>query len=544
MKKSDLTKLIALGALSVAAAGAVAMIYRYQKGKAASAEKAARLSEANAYILGGGLSAYASALYLVRDCGFTGSNIHVYTNPSASHGDAENGYICRRGRLVDENNSPNFFDLIKDVRSLDISDFTICDEILNMYSARGRARSVTFVDDNKDVISISDIRLDRENRRRIAELLKTRREVLVSVPLHEIFGEGFFTSEFWKLVRATYGFSKYSNAYEFVIAMAHIDDMLTGTIPADYDRNEELIEPLKAHLEELGVDIEHDASVTDVDFEQGSASAVHYTAGGVRKTVYLNENDICIFPTDEMAQSEAFGSFDESPERDFGEPYALWKKLAQKQPAFKNPEALFESGSTHMSVEFTVTLKNHLLPELIDKVTCGALGIDGVIVLDNSKWKITFCAVPPSHFKNLDDNMAVLWGTAARHDRSGDFAPKPMTDCSGSEILYELVSCLNLGEAWDEIRETVINVIPCHRRFDKAFLAPVASKLEIIPTQLSNFAISGDFVSGDGSVFTEEFAVTTAKIAAYRLSNSKKKIYRAGKSASRDIKRALAKCFG
>lgn len=543
MKKSDLAKIIAISAAAAAAAGAAVVLYKYHKNKTASEEKAVRISNANAYILGGGMSALASALYLTRDCGFTPANVHILTNGVYDHGNGATGYICRRGKIISEKNSPNFFDLIQDIRSLDISDFTICDEILNMYSARGSLRPITFVDADGNVTDISKIRIDKSNRRGIMELMREKQEVLVSVPLSEIFGEDFFKSEFWKLVSATYGFNKTSNAYEFVTAIALMDETLSGTIPSDFDRCEEIIEPLRAHLAEMGVDVVSGAEVTDIDFEDGRADAVHYSAGGVRKTVYLNENDICILPTDELADCEALGSFDESAPAEFGTPYELWTRLADKHPSFKNPSVLFDGSAKNMSEEFTITLSNHLLPELIDEVTCGALGIDGVIVLDNSNWKITVSAVPPSHFKALDGETAVLWGTAARFDREGEYVSKSMTDCSGAEILYELVCCLNLSEAWEDIRETVINVIPCHRRYDKAYLAPVSSKLEIIPTGISNFAVSGDFVSGSGSVFTEEFIVTTAKTAAYRLMGSKKKIYHSGKSSVSAVKRALRRKF-
>ena len=134
---------------------------------------------------------------------------------------------------------------------------------------------------------------------------------------------------------------------------------------------------------------------------------------------------------------------------------------------------------------------------------------------------MTVCAVPPSHFKNQSEDTAILWGTASHPDNEGESCAKAMTDCSGAEILYELISCFNLQEAWEDIRDTVINVIPCHRRYDKSYLAPAASKLEIIPTGISNFAISGDFAENDGgTVFAEEYAVSTARRAAYTLMRS------------------------
>ena len=543
MKKNDLAKILAVSAVVAAAAGAAYLVYRYNKNKQEEAERTDKLLNANAYILGGGLSAYAAALYLARDCGVKPENIHVLTDKKYERGNAENGYICRRGKIIDDKNSKNLFDLIKDIQSLEIPDLTVCDEILNIYNARNAMRPITFIDGDGVVTDISKIRLSKEYRQTIISLMRGRKENLVSLPLRAVFDDDFFDTNFWKLIRASYGFNEGSSAYEFVNAIAHIDDALSGTMPSDFDRYEEITEPLKAHIISMGVDVCENSYATDVDFENGVVDAVHYTDNGVRRVVYLNDGDICILPTDEMAECETFGSFNESAPRTFGEPYLLWQRLAEKHMAFKNPSALFDDSDDTMAQEFTITLKNRMLPELIDRVTCGALGHDGVIVLDNSAWKMTICAVPASHFKDMDEEMAVIWGTASCYDAEGEKTGKAMTNCSGAEILYELVSCLNLDEAWDDIRETVVNVIPCHRRYDGAYLAPVESKLEIIPTGISNLAISGDFADGDGSIFTEEYTVTTAKTAAYRLSANRRKIHTASKVSLSGIKKTLKRNF-
>lgn len=543
MKKNDLKKILSATAVLAAAAGTAYVVYRCYKSKKEAAEKMEKLGNANAYILGGGMSAYASALYLARDCGVSAAKIHVFTDRKYERGNAETGYICRRGKIIDEN-SRNFFDIIKDVSSLDIPDLTVCDEILNIYCAKSGMRNITFIDSDCNVTDISKIRLDKAYRRAIINLLKTKKETLVSVPISEVFPEEFFKESFWKLICASYGFDRGASAYEFVNAISHFDETLSGTMPADFDRSEEIIEPLKAHIKGMGIDVCDGAYVTDIDFvESGAADAIHYTDNGVRKTVYLNEGDICILPTDEIGDCETFGSFNESAPKGFAEPFKLWQKLADKHPAFKNPSVLFEDTDKNMSEEFTITLKNRLLPELIDRVTNGALGQDGVIVLDNSPWKMTICAVPDTYFKNIEEGTSVIWGTATSFDAKGERSGKAMTDCSGAEILYELVSVLNLEEAWDDIRETVVNVIPMHRKYDKSYLRPVESKLEIIPTGISNLAVSGEFTDGDGSVFTEEFAVTTAKKAAYRLCENKQKVYTAPPVSISGIKSLLKRKF-
>ena len=146
MKKSDLTKLIAIGAAVTAAAATTAIVIsKHKKHKTMLAEHTKTLTKKQAYITGGGLSAFASALYLVRDCGFTPENIHIFTNGTRDCGNNETGFICRRGKTISIKDSMNFFDLISDVDSLDIPDLTVCDEILNIYRANIYPRSVTLI---------------------------------------------------------------------------------------------------------------------------------------------------------------------------------------------------------------------------------------------------------------------------------------------------------------------------------------------------------------------------------------------------------------
>ena len=535
MNKSDLKKIIAVSAVGAAAAAAAVILISRHKAKTASILREQELKSKNAYITGGGLSAYAAALYLVRDCKMDPANVHIFTSSTQSRGDEQNGFICRRSKIINDG-SMNLFDMLSDVRSLDISDLTVCDEILNIYSANPVMRNISFIDDEKNVIDASDISLDKAHRSAILSLIRADGEKLRREAIRDALPQSFFTSYFWKLICAAYGFSPDSSAYEFVSAVTNIDDMLSGTLPSDFDMCEEIIEPLGEHLKKLGADVRENAVVTDMDFDNSLVSAIHFTDGGVRKSVYPEKGDVCIFPTDEMAECVSLGSYSKSAPRQLNAPFKLWEKLAQKHPAFKNPSLMFGSEDEYMSEEFTITLSNHMLPELIDKVTCGALGVDGVIVLDNSNWKMTVCAVPPSHFKNCGDDTAVIWGWAARYDRDGETCAKPMTDCSGAEILYELVSCLNLAEAWDDIRDTVVNVIPCHRRYDKSYLAPVASKLEIIPTGISNLAISGDFAeNGEGSVQIDEHAKKGLPFKTRRAARYKKNIKKSDVKNTRPI---------
>lgn len=541
MKKSDLTKLIAIGAAVTAAAATTAIVIsKHKKHKTMLAEHTKTLTKKQAYITGGGLSAFASALYLVRDCGFTPENIHIFTNGTRNCGNNETGFICRRGKTISIKDSMNFFDLISDVDSLDIPDLTVCDEILNIYRANIYPRSVTLIDPDKNVIDSSKIKILKSHRNAILALMQSKRSQIQSASIFDVMDSDFFLSPFWKLISALYGFTEESSAYEFVNCIANMDNMLSGIIPNDFDRYEEIVNPLKEHLKKIGVDVRENAVVTDIDFENDNADSIHFTDGATRKTFYLNDGDICIMPTDEMADCESFGSFNEPAPKLYSKPFELWEKLAEKHPSFKSPDLFFDEFEGNMSEEFTITLSNKLLPELIDKVTCGALGRNGIIVLDDSNWKMTVCAVPSTYFKDQSEDITVLWGCAMRPNCDGDRSGKTMTECSGAEILYELVSCFNLDEVWDDICETVVNVIPCHRRYGTSYLSPVNSKLEIIPTGIKNFAVSGDFAESDNdTVFSEEYIVSTARTASYKLMKTNRKMFESKPKSFREVKKSL-----
>lgn len=310
MKKSDLTKLIAIGAAVTAAAATTAIVIsKHKKHKTMLAEHTKTLTKKQAYITGGGLSAFASALYLVRDCGFTPENIHIFTNGTRNCGNNETGFICRRGKTISIKDSMNFFDLISDVDSLDIPDLTVCDEILNIYRANIYPRSVTLIDQDKNVIDSSKIKISKSHRNAILALMQSKRSQIQSASIFDVMDSDFFLSPFWKLISALYGFTEESSAYEFVNCIANMDNMLSGIIPNDFDRYEEIVNPLKEHLKKIGVDIRENAIVTDIDFENDNADSIHFTDGATRKTFYLNDGDICIMPTDEMADCESFRQF-------------------------------------------------------------------------------------------------------------------------------------------------------------------------------------------------------------------------------------------
>lgn len=102
----------------------------------------------------------------------------------------------------------NFFDLISDVDSLDIPDLTVCDEILNIYRANIYPRSVTLIDQDKNVIDSSKIKISKSHRNAILALMQSKRSQIQSASIFDVMDSDFFLSPFWKLISALYGFTK------------------------------------------------------------------------------------------------------------------------------------------------------------------------------------------------------------------------------------------------------------------------------------------------------------------------------------------------
>ena len=85
----------------------------------------------------------------------------------------------------------NFFDLISDVDSLDIPDLTVCDEILNIYRANIYPRSVTLIDQDKNVIGSSKIKVSKSHRNAILALMQSKRSQIQSASIFDVMDRRF-----------------------------------------------------------------------------------------------------------------------------------------------------------------------------------------------------------------------------------------------------------------------------------------------------------------------------------------------------------------
>ena len=124
-------------------------------------------------------------------------------------------------------------------------------------------------------------------------------------------------------------------------------------------------------------------------------------------------------------------------------------------------------------------------------------------------------------------DTTIFWGYGLYTDRIGDYVKKPMRDCTGEELLIELIHHLHMEAEQEEILDSVVNVIPCMMPYIDAQFQPRAKsdRPEVVPKGSTNFAMISQFVEiPNDMVFTEEYSVRAARMAVYELLKIEKPI--------------------
>jgi len=101
-------------------------------------------------------------------------------------------------------------------------------------------------------------------------------------------------------------------------------------------------------------------------------------------------------------------------------------------------------------------------------------------------------------------------------DRVGNFIAKPMSECTGEEILREL--CGHLRFDLDLVAQA--NCIPCRMPYITSMFMPRAhsDRPLPVPKNSKNLAFVSQFVEiADDVVFTVEYSVRAAQMAVYQL---------------------------
>ncbi|SHI06037.1 oleate hydratase [Clostridium collagenovorans DSM 3089] len=497
------------------------------------------------YFIGGGLASLAGAAYLVRDCSFKGENIHIIegmhilggSNDGA--GDAINGFVCRGGRMLNEETYENFWELFSTIPSLDLPGKSVTEEILNFDHLHPTHAQARLVDKYGIIQDVTTMGFNNEDRMALGKLMITPEEKLDDMTIEEWFSNTphFFETNFWYMWQTTFAFQKWSSLFEFKRYMERMIfefsriETLEGVTRTPYNQYESVILPLKAYLDSFGVDFSINAKVTDLDFKPGediTVTAIHIEDEMGEKIISLNPGDVCIMTNGTMTDNATLGDLHTAPEFKPENPMSaeLWRKIANKKPGLGNPEPFFDYPEETNWESFTVTCKGNKLLKLIEKISTNIPGSGALMTFKDSNWLMSIVVAAQPHFKNQPLDTTIFWGYGLYTDRVGDYVRKPMRECTGEELLTELLHHLHVEEEMDEIMETVINVIPCMMPYIDSQFQPrkMSDRPKVVPEGSTNFAMISQFVEiPEDMVFTEEYSVRAARMAIYTLFDVKNK---------------------
>ena len=497
------------------------------------------------YFIGGGLASLAGAAYLIRDCHFKGENIHIIeglhilggSNDGA--GSEADGFVCRGGRMLNEETYENFWELFSSIPSLDMPGMSVTEEILNFDHHHPTHAQARLVDKNGKILDVKSMGFNQADRMALGKLMITPEEKLDDMTIEEWFAHTphFFETNFWYMWQTTFAFQKWSSLFEFkrymnrmIFEFSRIET-LEGVTRTPYNQYESVILPLKAYLDTHQVDFSINATVTDIEFADGegiTATALYIEESEGEKVIKLNKGDVCIMTNGSMTDSATLGDLHTAPEYKPENPISakLWKKVASKKPNLGNPSPFFDYPEETNWESFTVTCKGNKLLKLIEQFSGNIPGSGALMTFKDSNWLMSIVVAAQPHFKAQPMDTTIFWGYGLYTDRMGDYVKKTMRECTGEEILIELLHHLHLEDKQEEILETVINVIPCMMPYIVSQFQPrkMTDRPKVVPVGSTNFAMSSQFVEiPEDMVFTEEYSVRAARIAVYTLFGVKDK---------------------
>ncbi|MEH6830414.1 MAG: oleate hydratase [Sulfitobacter sp.] len=489
-----------------------------------------------AYLVGGGIGSLAAAAFMIRDGGMPGNNITVFeANPKLGGsldgaGNAEDGYSMRGGRMLTTDNYECTWDLFKTIPSLADPEQTVFDETIT-FNKRMKAHSkARLVDRNRSIVNVESMGFTMADRLELLKLTETSEEKLGTSAITDWLSPEFFTTKFWFMWQTTFAFQPWHSAVEFrrylhrfMKEFSRIET-LAGVKRTIYNQYDSLVLPLLDWLESEGVQFQSGCTVTDLELQSETGNhtvvGIQFKQSGHEKSINVGERDLVFFQNGSMTDASSLGSMKVAPKpltKADSSGWTLWEKLAKGRPEFGNPAPFNSSIPESYWHSFTVTLSDTAFFDQMQEFSGNVAGTGGLVTFKDSNWLMSLVLYHQPHFMNQPADVQILWGYALHPDRIGDFVAKPMSECSGEEILRELSGHLNFDI---DTTFSKANCIPCRMPYITSMFMPraLADRPLPVPKNSNNLAFISQFVEiPEDVVFTVEYSVRAAQMAVYEL---------------------------
>lgn len=501
------------------------------------------IEEKKAHIIGGGIAGLSAAVFLIDDASMPGKNITIYEKRNSLGGccdasEIADGYICPGERELEPFMECLWY-LCSKIPSLDDPSRSVLDESVQA---------------NKDVPIHSECRLmcnqghiyEKTHDYRLSPELLLKMENFTSIPEKELedmtiedyFGEDseFFHSSLWWCYHSMLAFKPYHSALE---AQRYFNrfglltrlDYLEGILHTKRNDKDAIIKPIHKWLEEKGVAFRMDTAVYDLEMDE-NCNTVHGIKIRGQEKVPVGEKDLVFLTSGSMMTNASYGDNTHiaPTNRDTADMglFTVWKNLAARNKKFGNPDKFLGKIDQTKWMSFFLTVKDY--PQFFDRLeemTGSKRGTGGGITFMDSGWEMSLVIYDREYYPGqAEKNRDVLWGDGLFGERVGSYIKKPMAECTGNEIIEEMLYHFNMLDMKDEVLAHSY-ISTCMMPYITSQFMPrkEIDRPKIVPDGCTNLAFIGQFVEVPRDVvFTIETSVRTPLEAVYMLTKLDKEI--------------------
>lgn len=503
-------------------------------------------SDTKAYLVGGGIAALASAAYLIRDGGLPGANVSVLEQTSLlggsldGAGSPDHGYVIRGGRMFTYEAYTCTFDLLSFIPSLTDPGKTVSDEI-HAFNEKHIPQSHARLVRGGAKVDASTMGFSNQDRLDLIDLMATSEASLGARRIADLFAPSFFETNFWYMWVTTFAFQPWHSAVElkrylhrFIQEFPRIHT-LGGVRRTPYNQYDSIVLPLVTWLKTQGVRFETGVRVTDLDFKYGrrgkGVERLHAVRDGTPGLIAVGDDDLVFVTNGSMTTASSLGSMTRPAEliaRDgkTDGSWTLWETLASRHVEFGRPSAFNGKVDESKWLSFTATMRDPTFFNLMEKFTGNVAGTGGLVTFTDSNWLMSVVLAAQPHFIGQPDNIQVFWGYGLFVDQIGNFVKKKMSECTGEELMTELLGHLRFEEHKSLILKTS-NCIPCMMPYITSQFMPrvKGDRPEVKPAGTTNLAFIGQYCEiPDDVVFTVEYSVRAAQTAVFALLGLDRKV--------------------
>ncbi|GGN48493.1 oleate hydratase [Streptomyces albiflavescens] len=492
---------------------------------------------AKAYLVGSGIAALAAATFLIRDGGFDGTDIHLFEEQRRmggsldAGGTADAGYSMRGGRMF-EAEFRCTYDLLSGIPSLDDPAVSVTQDILAGHEEFAWNDISRLVDEEGKIVDARSMGFSERDRLDLVRCLAVPEGHLDGKRITDCFGEHFFTTNFWFMWCTTFAFQPWHSAIEFRRYLRRFIHLLpefssmSGIYRTRYNQYDSIVRPLTDWLRDRGVSLHTGCHVIDLGLVPGHRSTtvdrLYLSRNGRDEQIDVAPSDLVLVTNGSMTDASSLGSHTTAPPPPprRSDAWLLWHRLARGRDDFGNPDAFDKHVKESRWESFTVTTKDPAFLDALKEFSGRETGKGGLMTFTDSNWLLTIVANRQPVYRDQPEDVGVWWGYGLFPGRAGNHTVKPMTMCSGGEILEEVLHHLRFDKhVTDRVRKTS-TVVPCLMPYitSQFLVRRRDDRPEVVPKGSVNLAFIGQFAEvPDDVVFTVEYSVRTAWTAVAQL---------------------------